>query len=369
MSRYISIARLLCATLFLFMMIALCLSVLAQPVYSNAGEKEEDALIYPHNEGNPVQIEILLEIIDITEINGLSETFALDSYMILRWKDDTSTSTPQVYWNEAAQEKLGEVLPYLELNHRYETREIMTSRLEVFANGDVMYSERFHATLYSPFDLRSFPFDSQEFLIQVEAFHKPIQELQFTLIENIPDNDYGAPGLLYYTDSLEPPKSKEWKIEKTSSYTEIFKSPYTGNQYSHAVFLISAKRLSGFYVWKVFLPLIIILAISWSVFWMHGESTVIPRVSISMLGFLTTVSFGFFVGSNLPKVSYLTFMDSFLIGIYILVFLAVVEVLTTGFLIRTGREAGALLLNLRARWAFSVALLIYILVISLIFLY
>jgi len=101
---------------------------------------------------------------------------------------------------------------------------------------------------------------------------------------------------------------------------------------------------------------------------MHGESTVIPRVSISMLGFLTTVSFGFFVGTNLPRVSYLTFMDSFLIGIYILVFLAVVEVLTTGFLIRTGREAGALLLNHRARWAFPVALLIYILVMSIIFL-
>jgi len=348
-------------------MTALCLSVLAQPVHSNV-EEEENSIVYPNNEGNPVRIEVLLEIIDITEIDGLSETFALDSYMILRWKDDSGTSTPQVYWNESAQEKLSEVLPYLELNHRYETREIMTSRLEVFATGDVMYSERFHAILYSPFDLRSFPFDSQEFQIQVEAFHKPIQELQFTLKENIPNNEYGAPGLLYYTDSREPPKSKEWKIEKTSSDIKVFTSPGTGNQYHHAVFLISAERLSGFYVWKVFLPLIIILAISWSVFWMHGESTVIPRVSISMLGFLTTVSFGFFVGTNLPRVSYLTFMDSFLIGIYILVFLAVVEVLTTGFLIRTGREAGALLLNHRARWAFPVALLIYILVMSIIFL-
>jgi len=348
-------------------MIAFCLSLLAQPVHSKIKE-EENAINILHNEDNPLHIEILLEIIDITEINGLSETFALDSYMILRWKDDTGTSTPQVYWNESAQEKLSEVLPYLELNHRYETREVMTSRLEVFATGEVMYSERFHATLYSPFDLRSFPFDSQEFRIQVEAFHKPIQELQFTLRQNIQNNDYGAPGLLYYTDSRKPPESKEWKFEKTSSAIEVFQSPGTGNQYSHAVFLISAKRLSGFYFWKVFLPLIIILAISWSVFWMHGESTVIPRVSLSMLGFLTTVSFGFFIGTNLPRVSYLTFMDSFLVGMYILVFLAVVEVLTTGFFIRTGKEARALLLNRRARWVFPVALLIHILVVSLFFL-
>ncbi len=42
--------------------------------------------------------------------------------------------------------------------------------------------------------------------------------------------------------------------------------------FSEFLINIDVVRQSGFYVWKIILPLIILVAISWSVFWMVGDS-------------------------------------------------------------------------------------------------
>ena len=39
--------------------------------------------------------------------------------------------------------------------------------------------------------------------------------------------------------------------------------------YSVYEFEITAKRISAFYVWKVILPLCLIVAMSWTVFWIN----------------------------------------------------------------------------------------------------
>jgi hypothetical protein len=61
----------------------------------------------------------------------------------------------------------------------------------------------------------------------------------------------------------------------------------------------------GFYVWKVIIPLMLIVAMSWSVF----------GVSPSQFALVGT----------LPRLAYFTILDRFIVGSTILVFLALVE--------------------------------------------
>ena len=71
---------------------------------------------------------------------------------------------------------------------------------------------------------------------------------------------------------------------------------------------IDVARKSSFYLWKVMLPILTIVAISWVVFWMTGEMLG-RRASVSATAILTVIAYQFVTTSTLPKVSYLTVAD------------------------------------------------------------
>ena len=56
-----------------------------------------------------------------------------------------------------------------------------------------------------------------------------------------------------------------------------------------------ARRYPGYFISKVILPLIFIVAMSWVVFWIDPESG--TRVSVSVTAMLTLIAYRFAVGS------------------------------------------------------------------------
>ena len=66
-------------------------------------------------------------------------------------------------------------------------------------------------------------------------------------------------------------------------------------------------RKPGFYLWKVLLPLIVIVALSWSVFWVPDERFA-QRSRITATGVLTVVAYQFGFGADRPRIGYLTLM-------------------------------------------------------------
>ena len=56
------------------------------------------------------------------------------------------------------------------------------------------------------------------------------------------------------------------------------------------------------------LPLVVIVALSWVVFWMDREALG-RRAGISVTGILTVIAYQFIVAESLPRVAYLTAMD------------------------------------------------------------
>ena len=159
---------------------------------------------------------------------------------------------------------------------------------------------------------------------------------------------------------------EEWYLD-SSIDIEVgeYVASVSERSFSYMSIDIPADRKSGFHIWKIFLPLILIIGISWSVFWIWSEN-VGSRLSVSVIGFLTAISFNFFVSSNLPKISYLTFMDYCIIGIFIFMTITVAQVLITHFLVRRGGEVLAVRLNSYSRWLFPIAFLLYLLIAGII---
>ena len=71
---------------------------------------------------------------------------------------------------------------------------------------------------------------------------------------------------------------------------------------------IEVIRNPGFYLWKVIFPILIVVIISFSVFWMVVDNLA-DRLFVSMTGLLTSVAYQFIISESLPRLSYITLMD------------------------------------------------------------
>lgn len=85
-------------------------------------------------------------------------------------------------------------------------------------------------------------------------------------------------------------------------------------------FKIHAKRKIQYYLWKVLLPLTIIVFMSWSVFWLRPTDKV--QINIATTAVLTSIAYLFILSRFLPPISYLTIMDSFVFISLVLIFMA-----------------------------------------------
>ena len=97
------------------------------------------------------------------------------------------------------------------------------------------------------------------------------------------------------------------------------------------------KRKSGFYVWKVIVPLSLVVMMSWSVFWIDAKN-IAAQLTVSVTAILTLIAFQFSVSQMLPAVPYLTTLDKFTLGTDFIVFLAFAESIITTLLYDNGKQ-------------------------------
>jgi hypothetical protein len=82
--------------------------------------------------------------------------------------------------------------------------------------------------------------------------------------------------------------------------------------------VFDARRLTGYYTWKLIVPLLLVVMMSWAVFWM-APIHVAPRVGLAATAMLTLIAYRFALGALLPPIAYLTRMDIFLVFASVLV--------------------------------------------------
>jgi hypothetical protein len=166
----------------------------------------------------------------------------------------------------------------------------------VYSSGRVQYYERFSATFQAPdFNFRKFPLDTQKFKISLEGVD-PEEDYKFTVFPK-------------YTGLGKQLGEEEWYFIRHSAKVSGAVGP-DGAIYSRYSFQLLARRHLSYYAFRILIPLILIITVSWVAFFLKDYS---KRVDISGANLLVFIAFNFTIGSDLPRLGYLTFLDTMLI--------------------------------------------------------
>ena len=256
----------------------------------------------------PTRVALGFHVLELREIDPVKGSYLFRGYVRTSWCDqrlsfDRSLAgvDERIYTGAAAADMLGKTVWYpagFPVN-RVGELSFTEQILRIRHDGTIEQDLNINVSLASHFDLHRFPFDRQTLQLQIESFVFPAN--QVVLVDDVARTGFEP--------SLQLP---EWEIESaTGSVSEVsvMRSRETFSRYTLD---IQIARKSGFYLWKVFLPLVIIVALSWSIFWMPEERFA-QRSRITSTGVLTIVAYQFAFGGDLPRIGYLTLLDKTMI--------------------------------------------------------
>jgi hypothetical protein len=146
----------------------------------------------------------------------------------------------------------------------------------------------------------------------------------------------------------------DWTIGTVLPFVQSMYVEAYERKHSRLNVTMTAKRRTGYFIWKVMVPLTFIVAMSWSVFWLD-PARFGPQIGLSATSMLTLIAFLFATQAIVPRLNYLTIMDKFVLGSTALVFLALVEAIMTAYLIAKERDAVAVRMDRVCRWIFPAA--------------
>lgn len=291
-------------------------------VYSFSAFSANENLIFPP-QNLPVEVSVDLYINKIYNINTVDETYQIDGYLEYSWVDERlklngadSIARPRLFENDQARELIHTKIwfPAFEIMNVQGENETPNISLEIYSDGKVIYYERFFGAFSTYMNFRDFPFDSQSFKIQIEAFSYDSHHLIFT-----------NPKLFF--EKTNNSFVEKWEIIDKKAI--IAEQPYAegtsdSSFYSRVEFEIYAKRLTGYYLWQVLFPLFIIIMASFAIFWIKDFGT---QIGIGFTLMLTVVAFNFYSASILPELPYQTFIETIIIVGYVFIFLGIISVI------------------------------------------
>jgi hypothetical protein len=278
------------------------------PDFSNARASETD-LLSPPGDGSPVVVRAAFHLQDINEIDEEAETFEFTGILTLTWQDRRQAFDPKeaqteekIYQGDYQFNELSPAwYPQVILANESGLYEKHSVLLRVKPDGTSKLVETVNAVAEVNLDLRKCPFDSQ----RLEAV---FEVLGFDTSEVVLEAEPNPP----LTDSQRI-RMPQWILTNLNFSIRKHTVPYAGSQGASSSFVltIDVQRQSFFMVRLVVFPLLLIVMLSWSVFWMDRASLG-DRISLSFIGILTAVAFQTVVSDILPQISYLTLIHGFI---------------------------------------------------------
>ncbi len=298
----------------------------------------------PGPENKPTEVKIGVIVLDIENIEGATQTFTANVFMKLQWED------PRLI--DAAKGKrtlkLTDVWnPSIQIVNQRKLFKTYPDVVQISPEGIVSYKQRYFGTFAYPMNLKDFPLDDHTLEIKFVTSESDFDKIKFVIDEE----NTGIGDSLTITDW----KILNWELFPTSiNIVEGLATP-TG-----VVYKFEGKRLMGFYVVKVLLPLAMIIFMSWIIFFVNPVH-VGPKISIAITAMLTLIAYRFLLGNFLPKISYLTRMDLFLLGSSFLVFGVLIQTAITAKLTEDEKLESARAVDYWSRIIFPIFFILIIL--------
>jgi hypothetical protein len=285
---------------------------------------ETPALIErPTSGNNPTEVSVGIWIVDISNIDSAQQSFTAEIALVLRWKDPrlahTGSGVVRYPLEQVWHPRVGIA------NETASVIRKLPEWVEVEPDGTLIYRQRYAGAFTQPLRLQSFPFDRQTFRIQLVAVRYRPNEVKF-----VPDQAWIREGLRQASGIASSITLPDWTVEKWDART----LPYTlapGLEFSGYAFEFTAARNVGHYVLKVILPLVLVVIMSWVVFWTEPTNSN-TQFSVAVTSMLTLIAYRFAVDTQLPRLPYMTRLDALFLTSTLLVFFSLIEVLATTIL-------------------------------------
>jgi hypothetical protein len=284
-----------------------------------------------------VEVKLGAFLIDLTNINGAEQMFNADVLFRAQWKDPRLADASS---QGVRKMKLDDVWhPRMRIANMRDITAYLPKVVEVSPEGVVVFRQRLMGDYTGRLDLREFPHDRQMLGVHIVAQGYTPEQVHFVL----------DPEFIGRDQKLTIP---DWSVGDVNVRPE----PYVVSRLGSVAGVkmeFEARRHVTYYLTTILASAVIIVCMAWMVFWMPLDA-INPRVSISVTSMLTLIAHRFVVGSELPRLSYLTQMDYFLLGATFMVLLGLIGVVTVARVTSRGNPELGVQLNVFFRWLYPV---------------
>jgi hypothetical protein len=297
----------------------------------------------PGADAGPTKISILAWFADISKIDSVAESCSANLVIVMRWHDarlaregsETKCYALSDIWHPR----------WIVANESDSLKRSFPETVDVTPDGTVIYRQRLIGAFSQALRLHRFPFDHDTFRVHLVVAGMRPDEIEF-----VPDAAFATAGMPEGVGMAKSLTIQDWQVNAVAAHPR----PYVvapGIEIAGYSLEFSADRLVQHYLLKVILPLILIVLMSWMVFWIdpsNGSS----QISVAVTSMLTLIAYRFAVGADVPKLPYLTRLDAFILMSSLLVFASLVEVMITTKWAGADRLESARRMDRVCRWIF-----------------
>jgi hypothetical protein len=328
-------------------------------------KQEIDLQEHPTGGKTPVEVAIGMYVTNLVSIDETRESFEAGGYLEAQWKDPrlalpTDGKSTANGTNETGRRrslKPEQVwTPPIQASNTI-SHKTNGYQMDVDANGVVTYTERFDVVLSNEYFLRKFPFDTQVLRFDLEPFLSPSSAIVFAA-QPLP------------MTGISPGRNTElasWRIDGLRYSTEEIPAHAGIPGGRESVFELTISRRPAFYIWKIFLPLMMISLIPAIVFWIDAkEFDWLLKIPMTML--LSMVAFELAITRDLPRVGYVTFLDAVFVTGFVFCFLCALEILMVYLMQKRGSAQRAARIHASGKWIYPLSYFGMVALLALLFL-
>jgi hypothetical protein len=249
----------------------------------------------------PTEVQAGLKLQQIVSIDQSNEIMTAVGTVKLAWQDPRLAFSPdecgcqvkeytENNFNQFLTETGGDWPDFTFFNQQG-NRWALNRIVDVLPDGSVSYVERFSTNFQLNFDFAQYPFDLEHFYIYVDMLYP---EDRYVMV---PMEDFSE---------IDPEHGEDEFILTdfdTSVSSVIASRSYPTSRFT---FHFSAPRYRLYYLFRIFVPVLLIISVSYVTFFLKDYSR---RIEVATGNLLLFIAFSWSLADDYPRMGYLTFVD------------------------------------------------------------